>query len=379
MKILIATETYLPNISGVVVFTQNLAEELIKRGHTVAVFAPSTHRVRSYEVKKGIHIYRFPSLPVPLRSKTRFTVRQYRRVEEAFKEFSPDVVHLQSPTGVPAAVRRCANKQFVPVIATQHFLLEFIMAYLKPFPFIGTLTHRALVSYLNRFYRHCEYITCPTESIKKNLIKTQIKVPLHVISNGISLKKFTPHVHAQSEKPIVLYVGRVDQDKNLQVILDSIPAVTAETNAQYYIVGGGNRLLSIKRWVRLHGLENKVTFTGKIGHDSAQLRKLYSDAAVVLAPCLIETQSITTLEALASGIPVVASDAGALPELVRHGENGYLVPPSEPEKFSEYIIKLVQDPILRQRMGAAGRLVAEKHDFQKVVDKLVTIYEGHRD
>jgi len=380
MKILLATETYLPTISGVVVFTQNIAEELVARGHEVAIFAPSSHRVYGHEIKNGIHIYRFPSFPVPFRMSSRFMVRQYRRVQKAYHEFGPDVVHLQSPSGVPAAVQRCARRDFVPVIATHHFALEFIMAYLKPLAFISSLTQRALVGYLNQFYRKCDYVTCPTQNIKKNLIEAGIKVPLHVISNGVSLSHFNSADHHESSEkaPLVLYVGRVDQDKNIPVFLDALPEVLEKVAARVVIAGGGNKLSASKRWVRDHDLASKVSFTGKIPHRGTQLQKLFLQASVFVVPSLIETQSLGTLEALACGVPVVASDAGALPELVHHGKNGYLVSPSAPEEFAQYIIKLLEDPELRETMGAAGREIVSHHNLSAVVSKFLHVYEGNR-
>jgi 1,2-diacylglycerol 3-alpha-glucosyltransferase len=379
MKIILATETYLPTISGVVVFTQNLAEELVKRGHEVAIFAPSGHRTFHHEVKNGIHVYRFPSFPVPFRVRSRFTVRQYRKVEEMFAAFKPDVVHLQSPSGVPAAVLRCARRSFVPIIATHHFSLEFILAYLKPLALINSLTHRALVSYLNRFYRRCDYITCPTETIRKNLTTAGLKVPLHVVSNGVSLTRFTMAAHTDTNEPTILYVGRIDQDKNIPVLLHMIPPVIQGSTAKFVIAGGGNRLSYARSWVKLHGLTDRVTFLGKISHQSPLLRTLFQEAAVFVVPSMIETQSLGTLEALATGVPVVASDAGALPELVHDGENGYLIPPEEPNLFTERILQLLHNPDLRKKMGKAGRQTASQHDIGRVIDRFIHIYEGNRD
>lgn len=383
MRVILATETYLPTLSGVVVFTQNLAEELVKRGHEVAIFAPSSHRAFTHEVREGIHIYRFPSFPVPFRTKSRFTIRQYRRVEGAVKRFKPDIVHLQSPSGVPAAVQRIARREMIPIIGTHHFSLEFILAYLKPLAFINSVTHRALVTYLNRFYRRCGFVTCPTESIKKNLEEAGITVPLHVISNGVRFSDFNKASTVKApalpfpKVPLVLYVGRIDQDKNIPVMLRTIPLVVARTPVHYVFAGSGNRLSAAKRWVRSHGMDEHVTFLGKIPHQSALLRAIYKAARVFVIPSSIETQSLGTLEALASGLPVVASNAGALPELVHHGENGFLVGSEDSEGFAQRITELAQNAEQAQSMGLRGVEIARTHDLPRVVDEFIQLYQGY--
>lgn len=381
MRILLASETYFPTISGVVIFTQNLAEELVARGHDVAIFAPSANGLYHQQRKNGIDIYRFPSLPNPFRPKARIVVRQYGKVETAFEDFRPDVVHLQTPSGVASAVQKTARYNGVPVVATQHFLIEFILLYLKPLAFMSPLTHRALVLYLNRFLSHCDYITCPTNSIKKALLADGIKADLHVISNGIRLEKFstppkTRWTKIPAGRPLVIHVGRLDQDKNIPMLLDCIPAVLEKVPDALFILGGtGNHLKKARKWVIAEGLEKSVTCLGKIPHGSRHMHQLYHQADIFVIPSNIETQSLVTMEAVASGLPVVASNAGALPELVTHELNGYLVEPNNTAEFANRIIHLLTHPEEAKQMGKAGRKIIAEHTIEAVVDTFVDVYK----
>jgi glycosyltransferase involved in cell wall biosynthesis len=381
MRILLASETYFPVISGVVIFTQNLAEELTSRGHEVAIFAPSTNGLYQVQKKNGITIYRFPSLPNPFRPKARIVIQQYGKVRTAFKEFNPDVVHLQTPSGVAHATLKSARRQGVPVVATQHFLIEFILLYLKPLAFLSPLTNRALVLYLNRFFSQCTYITCPTESIKKALLQDGIEADLHVVSNGIRLEKFrqkprTIWSKIPRDRQVVLHVGRLDQDKNIPLLLEAIPQVLNVLPTTYFVLAGsGNHLKKAKQWAQENNLEGSLFLVGKVPHGSPHMHQLYHQAEVFVIPSNIETQSLVTMEAIASGLPVVAADAGALPELVHHKENGLLVKPNSPDALAQALITVLSNTEMRDKMKENGKSIIEEHNLPSVVDTFLSIYQ----
>ncbi|CAN5169632.1 glycosyltransferase family 4 protein [soil metagenome] len=381
MRILLATETYYPVISGVVIFTHNLAEELTARGHQVAIFAPSTNGLYQHQKKNGIEIFRFPSLPNPFgRKKTRIAIRPYSKVEVAFEDFKPDVVHLQSPSGVPTSVLKAAKKNGVPVIATQHFLTGFILAYLKPLAFMSPLTHRALIMFLNHFLEQCDYVTCPTQSVATELTNDGVTANFKVISNGIRLEEFkkAPKEHwsrIPEDRPVVLHVGRLDQDKNIFTLLESIPWVVEKVPEVLFVLAGpGEHVKKIRQWIVAQGLEKSVMYVGKLPYGSEHFRQVYHRASVFVIPSTIETQSLVTMEAIASGLPVVASKAGALPELVHHGKNGYLVESTDVSGFAAKIVHLLKYPDKAREMGEAGQEIIAAHDMEAVMEQFLDLY-----
>ncbi len=381
MRILLATETYYPVISGVVIFTHNLAEELVARGHQVAIFAPSTSGLYQHQKKNGIEIYRFPSLPNPFgRKKTRIAIRPYSKVEVAFSDFKPDVVHLQSPSGVPTSVLKAAKKNGVPVIATQHFLTGFILAYLKPLAFMSPLTHKALIMFLNHFLEQCDYVTCPTRSVASELHHDGVTADFKVISNGIRLEQFKKKPSEEwsripEGRPVVLHVGRLDQDKNIFTLLETVPWVIDKIpNVLYVLVGPGEHVKKIHRWIAERGLEKSVMCVGKLPYGSEHFHQVYHRASVFVIPSTIETQSLVTMEAIASGLPVVASNEGALPELVHHGRNGYLVEPTDVSGFAAKIVHLLTHPEKAREMGREGQASLKHHNMDEVLEKFLELY-----
>lgn len=380
MKIVLATETYLPTLSGVVVFVQLLAEALQDKGHTVVIFAPSTTGSYKEEVVNGVKVYRFASLPNPFRAKTRFVVQQYDHVDEVMEKFNPDVVHLHAPTGVPAMVQKAALKRFIPVIATHHFSFEFIQTYLRPLFFINKITERALLAYFNSFYQRCQVVTCPSKTIRRDLHRLGIKVPFQVVSNGVSLEKFAP-VSTNKLKvdwtiKTILYVGRVDKDKNIALLIQMMRILWPDLNCQLLIIGTGNRVRSLKAQARLLGVHDRVIFYGKLGPGSDALKEAYQKSTVFAMPSNIETQGIVCLEALASGLPIVGPRAGAIPELVKHGVSGFLCQPSDAKEYAQYVKQILTDPELRSRFAQAGSEIVLEHEFKKTVERFIEIYQG---
>jgi glycosyltransferase involved in cell wall biosynthesis len=162
----------------------------------------------------------------------------------------------------------------------------------------------------------------------------------------------------------VLYTGRLDAEKDMETWLRAGAALLSETQAHLVVGGEGTDKQRLQGIVRRLGIENKVTFPGYLPVD--QLPWLYQAADVYFITSAVELQSITTLEALASGLPVVAADAAALPELVVNGENGYLAKPGDVASFHAALTSIVGSASTAARMGAAGRIIARRHSLQQV-------------
>jgi glycosyltransferase involved in cell wall biosynthesis len=383
MRIILATESYFPHVSGVTVSVHTLAKALVARGHAVCIFAPSATGSRKTEFRDGVEVQRFPSVPNPLKPKTRISLRMFSpMIVDALQAFKPDIVHVHGATGVPAAVVVAARREFIPVVATQHFQISLILAYLKFIDLAEPLTRTALVAYLNSFYQKCDRLTVPSESMRRLLQDEGIKKHVEVISNGVDLRTFAPPKptakrRLPANRPIVLHVGRIDQEKNIPTLLEAIPEVVAAIpSVLFAIVGTGKELGSAKRWVAKMGLTYNVQFLGKIAQGSAQLNELYHQSDLFVIPSNIEAQGIVVLEAMACGLPIVASKSGALPELVRHAETGYAAMPNHPEEFAKWIITLLENPEERKAMGLAARERVKKHDLVQVVDEIEQLYRS---
>jgi len=380
MRIAVVSESYPPNISGVAVFARNMAIGLKNRGHDVIVCSASPIGKPYIEYDEGIPVYRIRSIPNPVRKKFRLVVRQDRTLTKILKQFAPDIIHAQDPGGCSAAAQKFAKKNRLPIVATYHFSLPFVTAYLPFSRYIAGNFKPFIRAYCNDFYNECTVITCPTETVRQDLLTQKLMPPLVVISNGINtasdLAKIKREMPVEKDHPQLLFVGRIDEDKNLLVLLRAVPLILAQYPIRLTIVGDGNKLSYYKRWVRQHLLESVVHFTGAVPADSKALTKEYGDADVFVIPSRIETQSIVTMEAMLAGLPVVGARGGALPELIKHGETGLLVSPVTASAFAYAVTRLLEAPEQGHLFGDAGRKAVQIHSIEQTLDQFVALYKS---
>lgn len=383
MKIVIGSESYSPNISGVAVHAELLAKNLAKNGHQVYVFAPSNSFSCKHEKKDGYTIFRVKSIPNPFRGGFRVAFLSKKDIRNEVNKIKPDLIHLQDPTSICSALLKTANQNSIPVVITNHFTLDYVVSYisyLKPF---HRGIKRALKTYLTRFYNKCDYIFCPTETVKNELMKWKIIKPIQAISNGVDLGRFFSYSSPSTIRlkyhlpmnPLVLCVGRINIDKNIETIILSIPHVVKKVNAHFLFVGSGDDLPKIKKLSEKLKIERNVTFLGSIDHSSEDLPQIYQIASVFAIASSIETQSIVTLEAMASGLPIVAANGGALPELVKDGVNGFLFPPKNERIIAEKIIDILIDEKLSSKMRKNSLLMVSEHQIEDCFSKIEAKYE----
>jgi len=384
MKIIIGSESFAPNISGVATVTELLATNLAKDGNEVWVFAPSEN-YKTYKDKsfKDFAVWRFNSFPNPFRKDFRFAAFSQQEIFRFTREIQPDLIHLQDPVGISSQLSRAARRQKIPVVISNHFSLDYVTSYfrwLKPFHPEIRIFMRA---YLKRFYNRCNYIICPTETVKKELVAWGVNRPISAVSNGIDLDRFFEYFdlseffdkyHLPPNKK-VLYVGRLDKDKNVDVLIDCIPGVLQKTNAHFVIVGDGSELDKFKKTVEKMGIGHAVSFLGWIDNKSEDYLQVFESASVFVITSKIETQSIVTMEAMAAGLPVIGADAGALPELIKSNCNGHLFCPDNSEDLAKKINKVLSDSKLQKKMSAESLRLITSHEIKKSFYKINEIYD----
>lgn len=384
MKILIATESYYPNISGVAVFSHQLAKKMVQRGHRVFVIAPSPKYAAFTEKIDGIAIYRLKSKNNPFRQGYFISRFPFFKVAKLIRKIQPDVIHLQDPAAICLATLMAARRRKIPVVATNHFSLEYVISYLPFLKVFHFLLLKILLWYLGLFYNRCRMLTFPTKTVVQFFAKKHLKAKSTVISNGVDLSRFMPYYGGREiikrkykiplKKPIVLYVGRLDVDKRTEILIRAFAQAVSSVEAHLVIIGDGTTKKSLIDLATALKIKDNVSFLGAIAHENADLPKLYQAADIFVNPCPIETQSIVVLEAAATGLPILAADGGALPEMVKNGQNGYLFDPNNPEILAEQLIKLIKDRPLRTKMGKTGLELVENQKVEKTYKEFEKIY-----
>ncbi|MGQ5711465.1 glycosyltransferase [Desulforudis sp. DRI-14] len=383
MRILIGSESFYPNVSGVAVTTFNLASYLAHRGYDVLLMVPSPSRRTFQEAfPEGFDVWRVSSIPHTFRKGFRVTVYPLRQARHLVGKFCPDVVHLQDPTSIGSALLRASQEKGIPVVISHHFTLEYVLAYLWFLrPFHGYLG-RKLASAMAAFYNQCRHVICPSQTVRHYLLQIGVRTPVTVVSNGVDLDRFFAYEPPSAvrkafrlpAKPVVLYVGRMDPDKSLDTLLKAIPFILAQHDVHFVLCGTGNLREKFERQVRRDGLSAYVTFLGPLSNHGSELPRLYHLATCFVIPSGVESQSIVTLEAMASGLPVIAVQAGALPELVADKENGFLFRLGDPEDLAAKVNILLADDELRNRMRQRGLEKALGHSLELSMARIEKIY-----
>ena len=214
-------------------------------------------------------------------------------------------------------------------------------------------------------------------------VTEKMKVPMEAVSNGIDLVRFQPGKPPKSfyesfnlptDAPIITYVGRLDAEKHLPYLIKAFAQVLETKNAHLLIIGSGQDALSLKQLAYELKVMDKVTFTGRVSEEDKQL--LHQVGSVFAMPSPMELQSIATLEAMASGLPVVAVNAGALGELCQNERNGFLCEQDNADQIADGILKIISDPKLHAQMSKESLAIANTHDLNTTLARFEAIYES---
>lgn len=383
MKILIASDLHYPTINGVATFSRNLARGLASRGHEVLVIAPSQNGKKCKEVDGNHVITRTASVPFPFYQNFRISLSPAREIKKIIDEFDPDVIHIQMLLSIGQATMRYGNKRGIPIVSTNHAMPENLMDNLKLLAPVSRPINYILKEYGARFHSKADYITMPTQAaIDMFNASDKVTSPMIAISNGIDLDRFTPERAAPGlyerfaiprDVPVVSYIGRLDAEKHLHVLVRAFARIHAvRSDVHLLLVGSGTDTAHLKSLVHQFGLPQHVTFTGRVSDED--LVELHKVGTVYCMPSPAELQSIATLEAMASGKPIVAVDAGALRELCQHERNGYLCEQDNDEQIATGLLAIIQDPSLAADFGKESLVIAHTHDLQTTLERFETLY-----
>ena len=379
MRIMIVSDQYPPMVGGVPTVTQGLAKDLVDRGHQVWVAAPSYGVRDVHRIEHKVHIHRFASFEWPTYEEVRIPFLPILPFRKLLKKADPDIIHIHSPVVLGNIAQILAGNLRIPVIATNHYMPINIIRSLASEPLISKPFVFASYTYLVHFCNRCEYVTAPTTTALDLLYDHGLRAPAQVVSNGVDLRRFTPgepderlrqRLNLPQGRPLILSVNRLSLEKRIDVLIDA--AAKMAQDAHIVIASTGPAAAELRAQVEQLGLKNRVTFLGYIA--DADLAPLYRLADVFAIPSEADLQSLTTMEAMACGLPVVAANAYALPELVHHEENGFLFQRGNSKEMAHYLDLLVSDAAPRACMAARSLEIIARHDRSLVLDHWEALY-----
>lgn len=388
MKIVLAGQAYYRRDNGQAVFTINLAEGLAVDGHQVVVLAPSKAQKTECHQARGVSVLAVPA--IPLVDNTNITVFSSGLVEQILDDVRPDVVHIQDHYFLSHTVLAAARTRRIPIVGTNHFLPENLTDnFLQNLPFSQWMhkpLDHLLWSTMLSVYNQLAAVATPTNTAASILRGQGINVPVSAISCGVDTQRFYPRPTLDRQlmrrkyglaldKVVLLYVGRLDREKDLDILVDAL-AQLGRSDIQLVMVGKGSFRPELERLREKFGLHDALVLPGFVPDDDLPL--LLNSADLFVMPSHAELQSIATLEAMASGLPILAARARALPELVTHGVNGHLFTVRNSASAANGINQLMQLRTEWPKMGAISRAKAEAHDHEKVVAQYVQWYRQLR-
>jgi glycosyltransferase involved in cell wall biosynthesis len=384
MKILLATESYWPNLDGGSVFERNLVHGLGKLGHEVRVVAPSPTGKAFVEEDGRSTIHRMRSIRLPGKFGkfgARGSLFPGRAIRDLVEGFQPDLIHGHNHFAIGAAAAKQARSRHIPFVATCHNMPENALDNLGPLGKLVPGGTERIWKFDIKFLNRANFVTSPTQTAIDMLLRHGLSVPNQPISNGVDLKLYHPdHDPARlrrklhlPNKPTMLYLGRLDGEKRMDTWMQAIPLIRREVDAHFVIGGRGGQAQALKRLAVSLGVASHVTFAGVV--EENDLPAFYRLGTVFAIASPAELQSLVTLEAMASRLPVVAADAGALPELCKSGRNGYLFLTGDPSGLAKSVVRILQNPAMASKMGAESRrIVEQKHDLTLMPKNYETIY-----
>jgi glycosyltransferase involved in cell wall biosynthesis len=381
LTVLIGADTFSPHVNGAARFAERLAAGLVARGHDVHVLAPSAPHSKHGTFTEVIEdqpmtMHRLPShryLPHDwLTFVFPWMSKHYART--ALDSVKPDVVHIQSHIVIGRGLAREARKRGIPVIATNHVMAENILDFTTLPDALNKVMLDLAWADAKRTFDLTRAVTTPTRKAADFLESTIDITGVIPISCGIDRSNYRPDLTPRDANRI-LFVGRLTTEKHIDVLLKAVARLDPALDVHVDLVGGGDQRKNLEALAHSLGLDGRVTFHGHAPEE--ELRTLYSRASLFAIASIAELQSIATMEAMASGLPIVAANAVALPHLVHDGDNGYLFEPGNVEEMAARLTDvLTASPEERLRMQQASLDGVAIHDINRTLDTFEALYRG---
>lgn len=331
MNIGLFSDTYYPEINGVATSVYMLKNELEKRGHHVYVFTTTTPGSPEHEH----NVFRVPSIPFALITERRVGLFYMPKFASVIKKLSLDIIHTHTEFSLGIFGRIMSKELHLPIVHTYHTIYEDYTHYLTH---IKALDGRAK-AFARTYSKICcntvEQVIVPTEKTKELLLRYRVHSEISVVPTGIDLSKFErsrysdmevnelkERYNLKSEDKVMLYLGRVSQEKNIEEIIQAMPEyMEKRKEVKFVIVGNGPALEKLEKLVDQLKLKDRFVFTGSQPWDTIGL--FYRLGDVFVSASRSETQGLTYIEAMASGLPVVAREDKCLEDILEEGKNGF--------------------------------------------------------
>jgi len=384
MRIGLFTDTYSPDINGVVSSIVTLQEGLLELGHEV--FVITTH-AKLITTKFEDNILRLPGIEIKRMYGYVLTTPAHFLAYNHVKSMNLDVIHVHTEFGVGIFGHIIGSMLKLPIVSTYHTTYEDYTHYVNIFnsKTVERLAKKTVMKLSRLYGSHCMAIVSPSDKTKEMLQRYQIETPIHVIPTGLNLDRFKKtytkeekeafreKIGASSDDFIITYVGRIAKEKSIDVVIEGMCELTKLCkNVKFLVVGSGPELEELQLQAERKHLNNYIIFYGKVPNQ--MVAEIYGLSDMFVSASLTETQGLTFIEALASGLPVFARKDDVLEELVFEDKTGYYFANAQEFAQKVYAFTNLSDEEKRN-IEVNAHHVVEKFDRLSFAKKVTQTYE----
>lgn len=374
MKIGIFTDTYLPQINGVVTSIETFRREYEKRGHEVYIFAPKAPD----HYKDSKYIFRFDSIKFPQNPDYRISSMLSPELLK-FAKLKLDIIHTQDPFSLGVLGMMLARYYKIPLVHTYHTFYEKYVHYLPmPQKYSVALAKKISKSFCNKH----NLIIAPSAAMKKVLEDYQIKKPIVVAPTGIDLEKVKELIPAEEickkyqikdPSELLVFAGRLGKEKNIDFLFGVLIDILVKfPKARLFVLGDGTERKNLETLAKKLGIADKVTFTGFL--DQKNAFSIVKASRVFVFASTTETQGLVVAEAMACGTPVVAVNEMGVIDVLEGDKGGFGVRLDKKE-FTQAVAGLLGDKKIWQKKHKEALLRAKEFSSGAMAEAILGYYQ----
>jgi len=381
MKIALFTDTFLPQVNGVVTSIINCTHHMAERGHQISIIVPKSKSFE-YNFHPNITIKKIVSIPALFYQDFKFSTPLHPGLLNYVYKRKFDIIHFHTPMTLGLQAILLGKMLRIPVIGTFHTFFADPQ-YLKHLKLNFKLAEKIGWRYSNIYYNSSDLVTCHSNTTMLELIKNGCTKSIKVISNGIDSSIFDNSQSASVRKEckinnyLLLYVGRIAHEKNIPFLLQTFKIVTGILpGVKLMLVGEGPQMNEIKKLITSLAIHENIIMKGNIKYTELVKSGIYGAADLFVTASKTENQPMSILEAMANNVVCVGVNSRGIPELIEHNKTGLVVEPDNKYAFADAIVTLLKDDSLRLRLKNNISKFIIKHNIEKVLIEWENTYNN---